>query len=140
MTINTANTVAGFLIPNKTYYWRVRPYGTYKTFGGFSLANKFTTGSVNAVNEIAGIDNFTILPNPVSSGQSLEINLTSAKSFEGVVKLNTVAGQVVKTEKMRFEAGVNAKFLNINTLSKGIYILTIEAEQGVLNKKVVVSE
>ena len=54
--------------------------------------------------------------------------------------MTTVAGQIVKTQIVRFDTGLNTKTLRINDLSKGIYILSIEGEQGVLNKKVVVSE
>jgi Secretion system C-terminal sorting domain/Pregnancy-associated plasma protein-A len=131
---------AGFLAPNTRYYWRVRPYGSYKTAFNYATSFSFFTGTLNAVNDIAGVENFMISPNPVLDTKNINITLTSEKALDAVVKINNVAGQVVLTEKMRFETGINSKVLNINTLSKGLYVLTIEAENGVLNKKLVVAE
>jgi hypothetical protein len=130
----------GYLTPNTRYYWRVRPYGSYKTAFNYGTSFSFFTGTLNAVSDISSVENFTISPNPVVDTKTVNISLTSAKQLNATVKISNVAGQVVLSEKMRFETGVNAKSLNINGLNKGMYILTIEAENGVLNKKLVVAE
>ncbi len=140
MILNSSNTSSGFLVANKKYYWRVRPYGTYKTGGSFSNYNAFTTGTANAVNEIQGITDFTVSPNPTAAARQLSIALTTEKSISSVVKIYNMAGQVVINEMKRFDIGYSNQMLDIQGLSKGVYILTIEAENGVLNKKVVVTE
>jgi Secretion system C-terminal sorting domain/Pregnancy-associated plasma protein-A len=130
----------GYMVPGKTYFWRVSPYGSYKSICNAGASNSFITGTLNAVSDISSVENFTISPNPVVDTKTVNISLTSAKQLNATVKISNVAGQVVMSEKVRFETGINAKSLNINALNKGMYILTIEAENGVLNKKLVVAE
>ena len=140
VSLNSSNTPAGFLKANTTYYWRIRPYGTYKMGGNFTSNSIFTTGTANAVNEIQGIKDFTVSPNPTAASRSLNIALTSEKSLSGVVKMYNATGQVVINEVKRFDMGYSNQTIDIQGLSKGVYILTIEADNGVLNKKVVVTE
>jgi hypothetical protein len=139
-TLNSSMLPANYLVPGKKYYWRVRPYSPCKTAFNYVAANSFFTGTVNSTNEIQGVENFDVLPNPVGESKTISINLTSSKTLDAVVKINNTAGQVVLSQKMCFETGVNAKPLVINNLTKGLYIVTIEAENGVLNKKLVVAE
>ena len=136
----SSNLPANYLVANKKYYWRVRPYSTYKTAFTYQPAFSFVTGTLNAVHDIEGIENFTLSPNPLLASQILDINLTSNKVMDAVVRINSIAGQVVLSQKMRFETGSNSKQLTLNGLNKGLYILTIEAENGVLNKKIIVAE
>jgi hypothetical protein len=136
----TSKLPTNFMKPGTRYFWRVRPYSAYKTAFSYVPAFSFFTGTLNAVSDISSVENFTVSPNPVVENKTITINLTSTNQLNATVKINNVAGQVVLSEKMRFETGVNAKYLNINTLNKGLYILTIEAENGVLNKKLVVAD
>lgn len=131
---------ANFLVPNKRYYWRVRPYSAYKTAFNYITPFSFFTGTLNSVSDITGVENFSVSPNPVMASKTLDINLTTDKTLNATVRINNLAGQTVLSQKMRFETGANIKSLTINDLSKGLYILTIEAENGVLNKKLVVAE
>jgi hypothetical protein len=139
ITIDSKNVGSAFLTANRNYYWQVRAFGRYVTGTNFAVSNKFTTGSVNAVTEIKGVEDFTVSPNPVSMAQVVELRLTAEKSFDAVAKWQNLAGQVVKSEKMRFESGLNAQLLDITTLNPGMYILSLESETGVLNKKIFIS-
>jgi hypothetical protein len=136
----SSNVPANFLQPNKKYFWRVRPYGTYKTAYTNATPFAFFTGTLNAVKDITGIENFSISPNPVLDAKTVNINLTSARAMEGVVKIQDLTGKVLLCQKMFFETGFNAKILDITILAKGLYVLTIEADKGVLNKKVVITD
>jgi hypothetical protein len=140
VTLNSTNTPSGFLKASTRYYWRVRAYGTYRTGGSFSNYNSFVTGTANAVNEIQGIKDFTVSPNPTAAARQLSIALTTEKPISSVVKIYNVAGQVLINEIKRFDTGFSNQMLDIQGLNKGVYILTIEAENGILNKKVVVTE
>ena len=57
----------------------------------------------------------------------------------GRLRWTNIAGQVVKTSKTQFNSGLNAQLLDISELNQGLYILTIESEKGVLNKKIIVN-
>lgn len=139
LTLDSKNVGSAFLTANRGYYWQVRAFGRYVTGTNFAVSNKFTTGSVNAVTEIKGVADFTVSPNPVSTAQAVELRLTADKSFDAVAKWQNLAGQVVKSEKLRFETGLNAQLLDIVNLNPGMYILSLESETGVLNKKVFIS-
>jgi Secretion system C-terminal sorting domain len=137
-TLNTSN-IGTYLIPNKKYYWRVRAFGNYITGTDYTSNFTFTTGSINTVKEIEGIEGFTISPNPLGESRQINISLTSEKAFKAQVKIQNTAGQVMLRNVLNFEAGATNQMLDIKNLSSGMYILSIENEQGVLNKKIVVS-
>jgi Secretion system C-terminal sorting domain len=136
-TLNTSN-IGTYLIANRTYYWRVRAFSNYVTGTDFSAISSFTTGSTNAANEIQGIEGFNISPNPVGETRLINIGLTSEKSFKAQVKIQNMAGQILLRELRNFEAGATNQTLDVKNLNHGFYILSIENEQGVLNKKIVI--
>jgi Secretion system C-terminal sorting domain/Pregnancy-associated plasma protein-A len=140
ITLDSKNTGTGFLVSGKKYFWRVRAFGRYVTGTSFTTANQFTTGRVNSVNEIFGIENFIVSPNPVHVSESIEIRFNSEKPFNAQLKWTDMAGQTVKMDKIAFNLGLNAQLLNISTLQQGMYILSIQSEDGVLNKKVFIEK
>jgi hypothetical protein len=135
--VNKSN-IGEYLTPNTTYYWRVRAFSAYKTMTIFTTNFTFKTGTASAVNEIPGIEGFTIAPNPVGESKQINIGLTSEKSFKANVKIQNLAGQVMIREVRNFEAGSTNQTMDVRGLSQGMYILSIENESGVLNKKIIV--
>ncbi len=128
-----------FLNPNLVFFWRVRAYGSYVTNTISSNSFRFTTGAVlTDVKEIAGVSNFSVAPNPVSKGQSLQVSFMSEKNFEAQVKLMDMAGRVLSVEKRRFDSGFSNQFFDVSALTTGIYFLSIESQEGILNKKIMV--
>jgi Secretion system C-terminal sorting domain len=136
-TLNSTNT-GTYLIASRTYYWRVRAFGSYKTLTDFTNNFSLNTGTSNAVNEIPGIGSFLISPNPVRETKEININLTSEKSFKAQVKIQNIAGQIMLQQVVNFESGSTNQTIDVKNLSQGMYILSIENEQGILNKKIVI--
>ena len=64
--------------------------------------------------------------------------MTSATAFDAQIKLFNTVGAWVKTEYRRFPIGVSSQEISISGLTIGTYILTIESEKGVLNKRIVI--
>jgi hypothetical protein len=135
--LNASNT-GTFLTAGRTYYWRVRAFGNYVTMTDATSNFSFITGTSSAVNEIPGIGGFTIAPNPVGESKQININLTSEKAFKANVKIQNLAGQIMLRDVRNFESGVTNQTVDVKNLSSGMYILSIENEQGVLNKKIVI--
>jgi hypothetical protein len=135
-------TTANYLTAGRTYYWRVRPYGNYVTCAGFTspaVHGSFTTGVLNSAAEIKGVSDFTVQPNPVSKKQQkLSLSLATEKGFDAQVKVISYTGQVVLQEEKSFTSGFGTHSFDVSALSNGIYVLQIESNEGVLNKKVVV--
>ncbi len=131
----------GYLsVEGQAYHWRVKPYNNYVFCAAVSARQSFVSGILNATNEIVGVSSFDVSPNPLSKSQSLNLNITAEKAFDAQVKLYNVAGKLVHTEKRAFEAGFSTQTMAVSNLSAGLYILTLESANGVLNKKIVVQD
>ncbi|NJN34802.1 MAG: T9SS type A sorting domain-containing protein, partial [Saprospiraceae bacterium] len=127
---------SNFLNPNIIFYWRVRAYGSYVTNTVSSNTFRFVTGTVlTDVKEITGISKFNVAPNPILRGQPLQVSFMSEKNFEAQVKIIDMAGRVLNSEKRRFDSGFSNQFFDVSTLTTGIYFLSIESKEGILNKK-----
>jgi hypothetical protein len=133
-----ANNSGGPLLAGVTYYWRVKSVVPYKNCDNTSLVGSFVAGAVNAVNEIAGVSHFNVSPNPLSKSQNLSLEMNSENAFDARVKLYNITGQLMKTENRRFAAGFSVQSVSVSDLTNGTYILTVESEKGVLNKRVVI--
>ena len=133
-----ANNAVNLFVTGVKYYWRVKAIVPYKNCDNTSITGNFITGTVNAVNEIAGVSHFNVSPNPLSKSQNLSLEMNSENTFEARVKLYNVTGQLMKTGNRRFAAGFSVQSISVSDLTNGTYILTVESEKGVLNKRVVI--
>jgi Secretion system C-terminal sorting domain len=137
LNINALNagTVLG-TAGNVNIYWRVRPVVPYRNCD--VATSNFRTSTLNSVKEITGITHFTVSPNPLSKLEALTLQMTSETAFDANVKWVNMTGQVVKTERRNFAAGYSTQAISVADLTNGTYILTVESEKGVLNKRVVI--
>jgi Secretion system C-terminal sorting domain len=135
-------TVPNFLISGQTLtiYWRVTPFGNLDVCSSATTTSNFTTSSAVGVHEIEHVSEFVVSPNPVATGQSLDIHLYTAESFDAQVKIYNMTGQLLQNQPIHFEIGPNSHPMHVGNWGKGIYLLTIESEKGVLNKKIVLNE
>ena len=127
---------------NGTYYWRVRPFGEYVTCGtSYSVTGNFKAGSTISVDEIDAVNGWNVRPNPISSSDVLNIEIDATQSFEATVSLYNTTGQLVKTiGNQDFGIGVSNIELSVSGLSPGLYVVSLASENGVMNKKVVVTK
>jgi hypothetical protein len=131
-------TAAGFAFSeSKTLYWRVRAIVPYKNCDAVA-SGSFITGTLNDVNEIAGVTQFVVSPNPLSKSQNLTLEMNSETAFDAKIKLVNMTGQVVKTDNRRFAVGYSAQAISVTDLTNGTYILSVESDKGVLNKRIII--
>ncbi len=141
ISINATNVPGYLTASGQNYYWRIKPYNNYVSCSSFTTRQNFTSGNLlSATKEISGISNFEVSPNPLSKTQSLQLNLTSETAFDAQVKLYNVTGQLMQTGKRHFEIGFSSQNISVSNLTNGLYILTVESEKGVINKKVVIRD
>ncbi|MDD3861251.1 MAG: T9SS type A sorting domain-containing protein [Bacteroidales bacterium] len=104
------------------------------------LANTTPCGifQPNKVNSLKVFDSFNvqIYPNPANSNLTVEIN--SNANTETSVKIMDVNGRVFVSESFNITNGQNRFVMDINTLSAGIYIVTVNNGIEKTNKKLVV--
>ena len=134
--VNALNT-GGYMLGSTRYYWKVRAVVPFNNCSN-TASGIFTTGTLNAVQEIAGVTQFTASPNPLSKTEDLVLQMNNEVAFDATVKMVNVTGQVIKSEKRSFEAGYSTQNFTVSDLATGTYILHIQSEKGVLNKRIIV--
>lgn len=91
---------------------------------------------------LSDIDDFAKAENklkifPIPTSDVLTINFDYQNSFS--IKISTIQGNIVKEKKIdKANAGDQYIQINVKDLMNGIYLLTIETEDGTLNRKIVV--
>ena len=138
VNINTTNAPNIGLTAGVRYYWRVRAIVPFKNCNNLTATGAFTTGTLNTVNEMGGVTHFSVSPNPLSKSPYLSLQMTSATAFDAQIKLFNTIGALIKTEYRRFPIGVSSQEVSISGLTIGTYILSVESEKGVLNKRIII--
>lgn len=124
---------------NRTYRWRITPFNKSYTCAPSSEAAKFKTGVSTSIQTIETVDNWSIQPNPSQANSTISINVNAKKGFKADLKIYNLTGQIVKSSgSTDFSIGVSTLQIDTKNLTKGIYFVTLENQEGVLNKKLVI--
>ena len=118
------------LLPNKKYFWRVRPFNTYVTC---ATAKQFSliTPSTTATNDIAGLSAWQLSPNPVSVGETFHLAVNADNGFEAAVRIIDAAGrQAYNQTNLQFAAGETVTDISVANLQNGLYFVVLENSQG----------
>ena len=76
-----------------------------------------------------------LYPNPGYYDINLEINIDNR--LDGYVKISTILGQTLQSEKVELFEGNNRLKFNINDIPSGIYLLNFTSEKGNFSKRFV---
>lgn len=133
---DTINQATG-LLPNTTYFWRVR--GNQGTSQGLSSQIfTFKTGvSVGLENLKSGTKEVSlqaVFPNPTHAEFTASIDSKLAGS--AIINIHDVNGKLVLSEKRNALPGGNNFKINTTRLSKGIYFLSIELNKNILTERI----
>ncbi|MEM7102690.1 MAG: zinc-dependent metalloprotease [Bacteroidota bacterium] len=139
-TVSTNSYTSTALLDNQTYYWRVRPINNYDTCMDFNDGESFMTGTPTSVNEIPGVNGFNVYPNPAERESSVNIDLNIETGISAEIKVYSLSGQVINAASHDFQSGSNSYQLSTASLQMGMYIISIQAEEGVIYKKLLISE
>jgi hypothetical protein len=101
---------------------------------GFTI-NMLPNGSNSVVEIPAELDELTIAPNPISD--AININFSSLSNGNGTVMIFDMSGKQVLAENLTVTSGNNRARIGADGLEKGSYLIRIEANGGVLNKRFV---
>lgn len=98
-----------------------------------------TTLCATAVNNIPGnISWFDVYPNPLNSDAM--VSFTALQSGAYTLKLMDVAGRTLRLQQLPALAGINKADLLRQNLPGGIYFISIGNGQGMITKKLMVTE
>lgn len=91
---------------------------------------------INSVEEIAGINNLKMYPNPAKNNLNIEFNSTSSQTVN--IDIFNNLGQLVYTSRENVNAGRNIINMNISTLTPGIYTIKIsDNKTNMVNKLII---
>jgi len=113
------------LLPDLTYYWRIKPYNPGYLCAPYSEVGSFTTTVETSIESIDGLQSFQIYPNPTIAGESIGIALQSDKYLESILSLHNVQGQVVYSNAIATN-GTNRYEIQTEGLPVGLYVVNID--------------
>ena len=127
------------LEPETTYFWKVQAFNEYRTCDGASGQRFFKTGSdmINDTNEIPELKDWIVQPNPVKSGEMLNISFESSESITLDINLMAITGQMVANYKDQVLGSGNSVF-SIETAGfpAGVYLVSVRTPDGVSTQRV----
>lgn len=135
---NTA--VISDITRERPHYWRVRPFNEFHFCTDFTGVQSFVVSSALSTNYINGVETFSVAPIPAESGSEISIEISSKNAFEGNAKLVNLTGQILSNKKYQINSGTQNLRFDLLNVPQGIYLLSLENEEGErLVKKVVVN-
>lgn len=148
---NFTDPVGGLISPNLpeyqiqfvlekdiTYYWKVRAIQDGDT-SNWSPTWSFTPYIPSGIeNEVLAKSNVNIFPNP-SSGE-LAVTVNSFEPIEVEVKVYDLLGQVFYENTVVFDPARKRLDLDLNNLSKGMYILNLSNGASIYSEKLVIEK
>lgn len=133
VTSNTSITITS-LLPDETYFWKVRAFNEYSTCTGFSAQRILKTGDVAvSAKEEQLLNSWTVQPNPISQNQTLKIEWPQTVK-PATVQLKSITGQIIKEQEWK---GGTLEW-PMDGLVSGIYFMVLKTEYGMSGKKILV--
>ncbi len=102
-------------------------YLTYLKRGNSIYGTPITVSQILSVSECSSGIQFPVYPNPVGSGESIDLG----SSYQ-LIELLDMSGKSVLVKR-------NKKFLRIENLSSGIYLLKLRNPKGISTQKLIVT-
>jgi len=102
---------------------------------GTTEINQSFTIDVNALNEIDGIEEWSVFPNPNAGDFTLNLNGNAALDLN--LTVFDVFGKAIYFDKIRKQSGVFSKKITLHDVSSGLYFLKIENDEGVIFEKMI---
>ncbi|MHC1707157.1 MAG: C10 family peptidase [Bacteroidales bacterium] len=131
-------TYSGNSIPPPVMSYTGAMFLQFKTDGSQNYQGWEATYTAlgTGIEEELGFHNFIFYPNPLSD--QLNVRFSSKQLQDINVKVLTLDGKtLIEEEKMQFTGDFFSTY-NTSDFSKGVYMLRIQGNQGVVSKKIVV--
>ena len=124
---------------NKIHYWRMRAIVNSEFVNDTSSWGEtwsFTTAATTGMDEVSGMKNLSIYPNPASGKIFVRVNSNKTQTIS--ISIMDLVGKYISKGDWMLSSGENTKAMDINNLDGGIYIIRIQAGDEVINQKLIV--
>ncbi len=119
---------------DQQYFWKVRAIAALDT-SGWSPVWHFVTEKADGIDDVEGLESYTIYPNPSNGPFTLTFNTLKAGNYH--VTIANAAGKELVSKNIRANAGENKVGFFI-AVGKGVYTLTISDGTNSTTRKVVI--
>ena len=107
----------------------------YSSFS-FAQQNEKNTRFINKNKHQTTLFSVSAYPNPFNVTTKINFQSTEMQSIEFTVK--NLLGKTVYIEQVNCEIGYNAILFNRDDLIKGMYIYTLQTENEIISKRIVI--
>lgn len=127
---------------NCLHYWRVR------AFNEWDMCQPFNNGQIGvirtrdftATSEQERHIGLSLQPNPLASGQTLSLSISTDRNEQVQLSIVDLSGKRHYQATRRLAAGDHLEYLPTESLSAGVYLVQIQNEQGLMTRKLVVTQ
>lgn len=105
----------------------------YYTAGGFTAS--YSIGNVSA-GELKSLSSLNISPNPASD--FIMVRAISKRTQTMELAISDMTGKVLYNESFVATAGSLEKSVSVESLKKGLYMLTLQSEEGKITEKLII--
>lgn len=117
--------------------WIPAEAGKSGTIGKMGITAYTSSNWTNSLKEINGVNNLLLFPNPVNNDLTISFDLLNRSTID--VKIIDMTGKIVYSETHKNEiAGNKQYFVNISNLCSGFYICSVEQDNKIINKKLII--
>lgn len=125
----STNKLLTNLLPNRTYYWRIKPFN-YLVGCATARIRNFKTPSSVSTHDIEGLSAWQLAPNPVTADVATLI-ISAEQGFEAGIRITDAAGRTVSFQsKVTFPQGDTNYELHTEGLANGLYFVSLESANG----------
>jgi len=131
VNVYTHGTIVIFPVSTDLY----SALGSYESITGYNIViSNNTSYEMFNSNEFALLQN---VPNPTKNNTTIQFNTPNPKMIK--FQITDMFGKVVYSENIKSDIGLNTIEFN-NKLSTGVYIYSVQNEERVISKRMIISE
>jgi hypothetical protein len=132
--------VSKTLLPQKTYYWKMRVYsdgGASADTSAWSPIWSFVTTGTTGIPE-KDLSSISIFPNPSNGKIFLKVDSKTTTTIQ--FELIDLLGKTLMAKTFDLNVGLNQKDIILENVNKGIYVIRLSMDGNIINQKIIIEK
>lgn len=137
---NSPEVVLDFdLVGTGKYFWQVYPYNDFQTCPLWGPTFSFNASDPTSVEQLPGLESFAIFPQPLTTGQTLQMRLDLVHPMDLDMEIIDLNGRVIHRERgLALRAGEQVLQSTWMPAHPGIFLMHLYGERGSLAERIMV--